>query len=127
MDGPAGDPREESIGDLMGRLVDDARAYGQAEFELVKQIARHRAGKARNGLILLAAGGLLLLCALIALMFGLVLGLATLIGPLGAGAAIAALLGGLGYVLIRYGVVGLSALAGDEEERAAIQRGETLP
>ena len=127
MDGPAGDPREESIGDLMGRLADDARAYGQAELALLRQIARHRAGKARTGLILLVAGFLVLLCALIALMFGLVLGLAALIGPLGAGLAIAALLGGLGYGLIRYGAEGMRALAGDEEERAAIRRGETLP
>lgn len=125
MDGPAGDPHEESIGDLVGRLADDARAYARAEVALVKQIARHRAGKAKTGLILLGAGILVLLCALIALMFGLVLGLATLIGPLGAGLAVAALLGAVGYGLVRHGASGLRALGGDEEERAALQRGES--
>ena len=124
MDGPAGDPREESIGDLFGRLVDDGRAYARAELDVLRQIARHRAARARNGLILLAVGGVLLLTALIALVLGLVLGLATLIGPVLAGLAMAAVLAGIGYGLIRYGTSGLRALGGDEEERQAIARGE---
>ena len=127
MEGPAGDPREESIGDLVNRLADDARAYAKAEVEVLRQIARHRAGKARSGLILLAIGGVLLFSSLTALLLGLVLGLGVWIGPLLAGLAIAALLAGIGYVLVRYGLAGLRALAGDEEERAALKRGETEP
>lgn len=125
MDVPAQDPREESIGDLVGRLIEDGRAYAHAEIDVVKRIARHRAGRARNGLIALAIGGVLFLAALIALMLGLVLGLAVLIGPVPAGLAIAALLSGVGYVLIRVGVKGMRALGGDEEEKQAIVRGET--
>lgn len=127
MEGPAGDPREESIGDLVNRLVDDARIYAKAEIEVVRQIARHRAGKAKTGLILLAAGGVLLLSSLTALLLGLVLGLAILIGPVASGFVIAGLLAGGGYALVRAGLGGLRALGGDEEERAAIKRGETLP
>ncbi len=127
MEGPAGDPREESIGDLVNRLVDDARAYAKAEVEVVRQIARHRAGKAKTGLILLVAGAVLLLSSLTALLLGLVLGLAELIGPLASGLVIAALLAGGGYLLVRSGLTGLRALAGDEEERAALKRGETMP
>ena len=127
MEGPAGDPREESIGDLVNRLVDDARAYAKAEVEVVRQIARHRAGKAKTGLILLVAGAVLLLSSLTALLLGLVLGLAELIGPLASGVVIAALLAGGGYLLVRSGLTGLRALAGDEEERAALKRGETMP
>ena len=59
MDAPAQDPHEESIGDLFGRLVEDGRAYARAEIDLIKQIARHRAARARNGLIMVAAGGVI--------------------------------------------------------------------
>ena len=127
MDSPAHDPREESIGDLVNRLIDDGRSYARAEVDLLKQIARHRAGRARSGLILVAAGAVLLLSSLTALILGLVLGLATLIGPLGAGLAVAALLAGGGYLLVRFGLGGLRALGGDDEERQAVARGETMP
>ena len=127
MDGPAGDPREESIGDLFGRLVDDGRAYAKAEIDLYRRIALHRAGRARTGLVALVAGGVLLLAALIALTFGLVLGLAQWIGPWLAGLAAAALLALTGYVAIRLGIAGLRALAGDESEREAVERGENRP
>jgi hypothetical protein len=124
LDAPTPDPRDESIPDLVGRLVEDGRAYARAELDLVRRIARHRAGRARNGLIALAIGAVLLLTSLTALVLGLVLGLAVLIGPLAAGVAIAALLAGAGYLLIRVGLKGLRALGGDEEERQAIARGE---
>ena len=127
MDAPGQDPRDESIGDLFGRLIEDGRAYARAEVDLLKEIARHRAGRARNGLILLAAGAVLLLSSITALILGLVLGLADLIGPVLAGLAIAAALAGIGYGLIRYGLAGLRALSGDEEESAAVRRGENAP
>jgi Putative Actinobacterial Holin-X, holin superfamily III len=125
LDAPAHDPREESIGDLVGRLIEDGRSYARAEVDLLKRIARHRANRARNGLILLAAGAILLFSSLTALILGLVLGLATLIGPLLAGIAVALLLAGIGYGLVRYGLAGLKALGGDEEEEQAVKRGET--
>lgn len=127
MDSPPGDPREESIPDLIGRLVEDGRAYARAEVDLLKQIARHRAGRARNGLILLGAGAVLLLSSLTALILGLVLGLAALTGPLLAGLIIAAVLAGGGYLLIRIGLGGLRALGGEEDEREALRRGEDAP
>ena len=127
MDAPAQDPNEESIGDLIGRLLDDGRSYARAEIDLIRQIARHRAARARTGLIMLAAGAVLALSALTALILGLVLGLATLIHPLLAGLAVAALLAGVGYGLIRYGLTGLRALGGDDEEREAVRRGEGPP
>ena len=126
MHGPAQDPRDDSIGDLVGRLVEDGREYARAEIGLYKQIARYRAGRARNGLILLAAGAVLGLSALTALILGFVLGLANLIGPVLAGIAVALVLAGGGYMLVRIGIGGLGALSGDEEEKQAIARGETL-
>ena len=127
MDAPAQDPREESIGDLFGRLIEDGRSYARAEIDLLKEIARHRAGRARTGLILLVAGAVLLLSSLTALILGLVLGLAALTGPVLAGIIIAAALAGTGYLLVRFGFAGLRALGGDEEERHAVARGETAP
>lgn len=127
MDSPTQDPRDDSIADLVSRLIEDARIYAQAEADLLKEIARHRAARARTGLVLLAAGALLLVGAYAALLMGAVHGLATLIGPLGAGLAVAALLALTGYLLVRYGLAGLRALGGDEEEREAVSRGETVP
>ncbi|HET9428553.1 MAG TPA: phage holin family protein [Allosphingosinicella sp.] len=114
------------MGDLLGRLIEDGREYARAEIGLYRQIARYRAGRARNGLILLVAGAVLGLSALTALILGFVLGLAALIGPVLAGLAVSLVLAGTGYVLVRIGVGGLGALSGDEEERQAIARGETL-
>ena len=127
MDAPVEDPNEETIGDLFGRLIEDGRAYARAEVDLLKQIARHRAARARTGLIMLAVGAVLALSALTALILGLVLGLAVLIGPVLAGIAIASLLAGSGYGLIRWGLDGLRTLGGDEEERQALARGEDAP
>lgn len=124
---PEGDPKEESIGALFGRLAEDGRVYAKAELNLYRQIARHRAARARGGLIALLLGAILLLSSLTALIFGLVLWLAGLIGALLAGLAVAALLVLIGYALIRFGMNGLKALGGGEEERAALACGETLP
>lgn len=127
MDAPAQDPRDETIPDLVERLVEDARSYARAEADLLRQIARHRANRARTGLIALSAGAVLLLSSLTALILGAVLGLAELIGPVLAGLAVALMLVASGYVLVRIGLAGLRALGGDEEEREAIRRGETVP
>jgi hypothetical protein len=122
---PTGDPREESIADLVGRLVDDGKAYARAEIDLYKQIAAHRVGRARTGIALIGGAVVLLLSALIALTVGSVIALSALIGPFLAGLAIAAALGLIAWVLIRSGISGLKALKGSEEEAAALKRGES--
>lgn len=124
---PASDPRDESIGELVSRLVEDGRAYARAELDLVKRIARHRAGRAKSGAILLGIGVTSLLCALTALVLALVLGLATLIGPFGAGMAVFAVLAGIGGLLAYAGVNGLAALGGDEAEKEALAKAERRP
>jgi hypothetical protein len=121
------DPREESIGDLFGRLIDDGKSYAKAEIDVYRQVALHRAGRARNGLVALVAGAILLLSALTALVMGAVLGLSQLIGPWLAGLAVAGLLVLAGGLLVRSGLTGLRALKGDEEERKALARGESRP
>ena len=124
---PDYEPRDESIGELFTRLVEDGRAYARAELDLVKQIARHRAAKAKTGAILLGVGVTLLLCSLTALVLALVLGLATLIGPFGAGMVVFLVLAVAGGLLARAGAKGLASLGGDEEEKAALAKAEQLP
>jgi hypothetical protein len=120
----AGDPQDESIGALLGRLADDGRAYVKAELGVYKAIAARRAARARNGLIALAVGAVLLISSITALLFGLVLWLSTLIGPLLAGLAVTAVLILVGFILVRVGISGLRALGGDEAEREALSRGD---
>jgi len=120
----AGEPKDESIGELLGRLADDGRAYVKAELSVYRAIAARRAARARSGLIALAIGAVLLISSITALLLGLVLWLATLIGPLLAGLAVAAALILTGFVLVRIGISGLRALGGDEAEREALARGD---
>lgn len=121
---PSHDPRDQSIGELASRLMEDGRAYARAELDLVKRIASHRAAKAKSGAILLGIGVVLLLCSLTALVLALVLGLATLIGPFGAGMVVFLVLAVAGGLLARSGAKGLAALGGDEEEKKALARAE---
>lgn len=118
----SGEPRDESIGTLLGRLADDGRAFVRAEIGVYKAIAKRRAARARNGLIALAIGAVLLITSITALLFGLVLWLATLVGPLLAGLIVAAALILTGLILVRIGISGLKALGGDEAEREALAR-----
>ncbi len=120
----AGDPKDESIGELLGRLADDGRAYVKAEVGVYRTIVARRMKRARNGLIALAIGIVLMICSVTALLLGLVLWLATLIGPLLAGLAVAAALLLTGFLLVRVGIGGLKALGGDEAEREALARGD---
>ena len=124
MDARVESPTDSSIGDLLGRLVDEGRTVARAEANLYKQIALYRAGKAKTGLIALVAGGVLALCGLIAALVGVVMGLAVLIGPVLAGIVVLAVTGLIGFLLIRFGAAKMRALSGDEEEKAALLEGE---
>lgn len=123
MDGPADDPREESIGELFGRLVEDGRAYAEAELALAKAIAHYRAQRAGRALAALGAGAVLLLSAVTALVIGLVLGLSRYISPFLAGLLVAAVLAGGGWLLISRGLRGMKGLGRDKAEQQAIDEG----
>ncbi|HEX8223283.1 MAG TPA: phage holin family protein [Allosphingosinicella sp.] len=126
MDSPAA-TEESSIGELFGRLSDDARAYAAAEAKLYQAIARRRLSGARNGAIALVVAALLANAALIVLLVGLALQLAELVGPALGGLIVTALVLGIAFLLVRYGAAKLGALSGDAEERAAMAAGERLP
>ena len=124
MDGPAGDPREESIGDLFGRLVEDGRDYAEAELDLLKAVLAYRAVRARRALVALAAGWFLLVTSTTAVVIGTVLSLAERMRPMLAGFAVGIPLAAGGYVLVHYGWTGVKGLARDKGEREAFERGE---
>lgn len=115
---------DNSIGDLFHQLVDDGRSLVGAEVHLYKEIALYRAGKAKIGLIALAAGGTLAFAGLIAALVGLVMGLAPLIGPVAGGLAVLAVTSLIGFLLVRYGMGKMAALSGDADEKAALAAGE---
>jgi hypothetical protein len=127
LDAQVRDPQEESIGELASRLIDEARDVARAEVDLYRQIALRRSAKAKSGLVQLVAAGILAWFAGLAMTFGTVLALATLIGPLASGLVLALVMAGAAYLLLRKGLAGMKALSGDEEERAAIERGEIRP
>jgi drug/metabolite transporter (DMT)-like permease len=105
---------DSSIGDLFSQLVDDGRNLLGAEANLYKQIARDRAARARPAIIAIAAGGLLAFAGLIAALVGLVMGIAILIGPIAAGLVVLVLCGGIGWLLVHYGMSRLAAISGKE-------------
>ena len=127
MDAPSGKEEESSLGELFGRLSDEARAYAAAEAKLYQAIARRRVGRARNGAIALVVAALLANAALLVLLIGLSLELALHTGPALAGLIVTAAVLLIAFLLVRFGVAKLGALGGDPEERAALRAGETLP
>ena len=72
---------DESIVDLFGRLVDDAKGFGQAELDYYRTLARERLRAAKTSLWMGAVAMSLALAASVALVVGLVLTLAPRVGP----------------------------------------------
>lgn len=75
------DPRDRSLASDVRDLAGSARAFAEAEFAYQKARAAYAAGEARTLAILGALAGVLVFFALMALTFGIVLGLATIVGP----------------------------------------------
>src|SRR4051812_41747572 len=120
MDAPTGRSAESSIGELFGRLAEDAKAFARAEAGLYRAIAVRRAGLARNGAIALVVALFLVNAALIAMLVGFALQLAQWVGPALGGLIVFLVVAAIGFGLVRYGAGKLTALGGDAEERAAL-------
>ena len=99
------DQDEAPIGTLFGRLIDDGKAYAQAEVDLVRARAEGQVARAKWPLILGGAALAFGFASVIALILTLVLTLAALLGPLGGGllATLIAILvaGGLGLIAFK--------------------------
>lgn len=104
-----GEPHDEpAIGELIQEVVEEAKAYARAEFDLAKAIANAKLRALVFPAILLGAAVICALAAITALAVGIVIALAWFIGPVLAGvigllvfAAIAAGLGWYGALRLR--------------------------
>jgi F0F1-type ATP synthase membrane subunit c/vacuolar-type H+-ATPase subunit K len=123
LDAPDAEPRDESIGDLIGRLVEDGRSYAEAEIELVKAIAAYRAQRARRALVSLAIGWFLLVTSTSAVVLGAVLSLAQRLDAFWAGLIVGIPLAAGGYLLARMGWAGVKGLARNSAEQQALDKG----
>jgi hypothetical protein len=72
---------DEGVGTLVHRVVEDARELAQAEIALVKAKAGERISAWTGAAIFFGAAAVIALSAVTALLVGLILSLATLIGP----------------------------------------------
>jgi cell division protein FtsX len=78
---PEPETEDETIGELLTRLADDAKAFGQAELDYYKTLVRERLRAGRTSLWMGGVALSLGLAAGVALVVGLVLTLAPLVGP----------------------------------------------
>lgn len=79
---PAPPETERPIGEIVSDLVDDAKAYAQAELDLAKAIAADKARGLKVGAILLVAALVVAFGAVTALSVGIFALLAGFLGPL---------------------------------------------
>lgn len=94
----------ESLGVLLGRLIEDLRAVARAEIAVVRQKALSRVKAAVPPLAAIGAGLLMVIGSISALMVGIALWLAQWIGPLGGGAASCVIGLAVAGLLVRAGV-----------------------
>lgn len=94
---------DEGISTLVHRAVEDARELASAEVALYKAKAAERVSAYTSAAIFFGAAGVLALSAVTALLVGLTLALATLIGPLGATAVV---------VFVTLAIAGVLAMIG---------------
>ena len=73
--------REEKLSTLIVGFADDTRDLVKAEVDLVKARVGERVAAYKSAVIFLAIAGVLALSALIALLVGLIMTVATLVGP----------------------------------------------
>lgn len=94
---------EENVSALVSRLVTEARGLASAEVTLVKARVGERVSAYKSAGIFFAVAGVLALAGLIALLVGLILTIATLVGP-GFATAI--------VIVVTFAVAGVLALIG---------------
>jgi len=81
------DENDRSIGDMIGQLFDDGRAYAEAEFALFRTKAEAEVNRYRKAALLAGIGVAFALAALIAFAMTTIIGLSYLLGPFGGGVA----------------------------------------
>jgi hypothetical protein len=96
---------------LVGRLVDESRTLVSAEVALYKAKAGERVSAYKSAIVFFAIAGVLGLAALVALLVGLIMALATVLHPIWATLIVVGVVLLLAAIL---GIVGKGRLAGPE-------------
>jgi hypothetical protein len=106
---PGPPPPERPVGELVGELIDEGKAYARAELALAKAVALAKAKALALPAVAFGLAFILALAAVTALAVGVVIFLQAFIGPLAAGfvgmlifGAIAGGLGRWGYQRLRH-------------------------
>jgi Putative Actinobacterial Holin-X, holin superfamily III len=97
---PIKEGEEPPIGDLLGRLIDDAEAYGRAELNVAKARVEAKADALKLPSILIAASLFFAQSALTVLAVGVALALAPFVGPLAASFIAFLVFGGIAAALV---------------------------
>jgi cytochrome c biogenesis protein CcdA len=110
---PDPEPAAPGVAALVTQLVDDAREVVSAEVDLYKAKAGERVQAYKGAAIFFGIAGVLALAAVIALLVGLILSLATVIGP---GLATIAVVGGTLLIAGGLAMIGKGRLAAPKLE-----------
>jgi hypothetical protein len=98
-------PRDERpIGEIVGDIVDEGKAYARAELKLARAIATAKARSLKTPAILLVTALFVGMAALNALAVGIMIALALVMSPILAALLSFALIGGVAALLAWFGV-----------------------
>ena len=103
VDQPEPPDGERPVGELVHRLVEEAKAYARAEIGLVKAVATAKGKALALPAVLFGVAVIAALAGVTALAVGIVLALAKFLGPLLAGLAGLVIFGALAAGLAWYG------------------------
>ena len=101
-------PRGVGLADLVGQLGVDLAGLVRKESELIRAELTEKVSAAGKAVADIAAGGLLLVAALLVLLQALVLALAKVMDPLWASLLVGLGVAAVGYLLVRAGKKALS-------------------
>ncbi len=123
-----GEPEQESIGELLARLIDDARALAKAELAMFRLDFYQRISRAKTGILLCVIGAIMGQAAAVVSLISIAYALTPWLGGFG-GAAVAAIVGaGLAFLLIKIGAKRLLLIVDDnpEDHQATGIKGPTI-
>ena len=108
MDGAGPEPRAHTVVDLLGQLGSDITGLVRKEAELVRAEMSEKVSAVGKAVADIAAGGLLLMAALLVLLQALVLALSKIMDPTWASLLVGVVVAGVGFVLVRTGMKAMS-------------------
>jgi hypothetical protein len=120
MDGTSPSREARGLTDLIAQLGGDLAVLVRKESELVRAEVSEKLNAAGKAVADVAAGGLLLVAALLVLLQALVLALSKLMDPIWASLLVGLVVAGVGYMLVRTGMKAIS-LDGLKPDRTARQ------